>query len=634
MSSPIWKWLVNELKIWRVGALPGVVVIAVVGVARFSGALQPLEWSVFDRFLRWRPAESQDQRVVIVGIDEADIQQMGTYPVPDREIAALITQLKTYQPAAIGLDIFRDLQVPPGHAALQQVFQTTPNLFAVEKVLPDQNGLTVPAPPALPSGQAGFADAVFDRDGYLRRSLLGTFSPSGTYHLSLSIQLAARFLETKGISLENGVRDPEAMQFGSVELTRIQPNTGGYVGADAGGNQILIHFRSGSQPFRILTMREVMAGTVDPSWLRGQVVIIGIMAASAKDFVNSAAIATDNPALVYGVEVQAHAVSQLISAVLDRRPLLRAWAEPWEYGWILLWGVLGISLGRIFRSPMKLLLGLGVLSIGLVGVGYGLLLLGWWVPVVPALLVLVLNGAGLTASLFYRYERDLRARLQERQMVIDHAFNAIHNGPLQTLANLLRRAQSESSASLSLLPELQTLNQELRSVYDAIRKETLTEAKQLYLDQALTLNLDEPLHEALYEVYCHVLERDFPCFKAIKVKVVSFEPLDEQDLTMDQRRGLCRFLEETLCNVGKYATHVTRLEITCARVNHRNVIRVVDNGAGQQWSTATQVVGLGTQHAQRLAQQLNGQFQRQARSPQGTCCELVWPIQRRWFWQF
>ncbi len=91
-------------------------------------------------------------------------------------------------------------------------------------------------------------------------------------------------------------------------------------------------------------------------------------------------------------------------------------------------GILGISLGRFLRSPLKILLSLTGASIALIAISYGLIIWGWWVPVVPALLVLVLNGAGLTASLFYRYEQDLRTRLQERQLIIEHTFNAFTTG--------------------------------------------------------------------------------------------------------------------------------------------------------------------------------------------------------------
>jgi len=54
--------------------------------------------------------------------------------------------------------------------------------------------------------------------------------------------------------------------------------------------------------------------------------------------------------MIYGVEIEAHATSQIVNAVLNGRPLLHIWSEGWEYVWILAWG-LGIALGLILQSP-------------------------------------------------------------------------------------------------------------------------------------------------------------------------------------------------------------------------------------------------------------------------------------------
>lgn len=326
-----WKKIRNELVTWQKGALPGVVIIGLVVAARLTGMLQGLEWKTLDQGLRLRPAEPMDERIVIVGIDEADIQRARTYPIPDGTIAALLTKLQAYQPAVIGLDIVRDLPVPPSHEALVQTLRDK-RVLAVEKVLPP----TVNPPPTVPPEQIGFVDALPDADGALRRSLLGTTDAKDNWRFSLSLRLAEDFLATKNVSLENGIRDPEAMRFGSVELPRVQPNFGGYVGVDAGGNQMLLNFRSGRKPFRAISLTDVQTGKVNPKWIRDRIVLIGVTAASIKDVVNSTAIESDNPTLFYGVEAQAHAVSQIVSAVLDQRPLLNAWSEIGDYAWIIL----------------------------------------------------------------------------------------------------------------------------------------------------------------------------------------------------------------------------------------------------------------------------------------------------------
>ncbi|MEP6515016.1 CHASE2 domain-containing protein [Microcoleus vaginatus] len=651
MKRDRWQAVKSGVTTWGRGALPGVMVIVAVTMARLSGALQFWELVAFDRFLRLRPPEPMDERIVIVGITEEDIQRARTYPIPDRDIADLLKRLQAYQPIAIGLDIVRDIPVEPGNAELASVFRSSKNVIGVEIALPDRSGFTVAPPPALPPEQVGFADFVLDADGYQRRSLLGTNNDRQEYRFSFALRLAELYLATRGIKLGNGIRDREAMRFGSIEFTRVQSNSGGYLGADAGGNQILLNVRSGTMPFRVLSLEQIKAGQVDPNSIRGKIVLIGMMSFSAKDLASSGAIAGINPGRIYGVEMQAHETSQMISAVLDRRPLLQVWGEGWETLWIAVWGLLGMSLGRFLRSPWKILIGLLVASISPIALCYWLILLGWWVPIVPVLLVLVLNGAGLTAALFYRHEQELRLRLEERQFAIEQTFNAIHSGPLQTLVGILRTAQEQATPPL-FLPELQRLNQELRAVYGSVQRDAIADEPHLRMGSAIELALQAPLHELLYKVYSNTLEQELPYLKTIKFKIVQFDPLNTSHLRLEHKRALCRFLEEALCNVGKHAIEATRLTVICTQEGDRQVIRVADNGRGKPSQSETlslaqidrdretteesnpklQSSGLGTQLAKNLAKQLGGAFRRYPNQPKGTVCELTWSAKRRWFW--
>ncbi len=330
----------------------------------------------------------------------------------------------------------------------------------------------------------------------------------------------------------------------------------------------------------MLSLGDMKAGRFQPDWIRGRIVLIGITAVSVKDVVNSAAIPSPNPGLVNGVELQAHGISQLLSAVLDGRPLLRTWAEGWEYLWIVGWGVIGMGLGRVLRSPWKVLLAVGITSVGLGGICYGLLLVGWWVPIVPAMMGLIFNGAGLTAALFYRYEQEIRARLKDRQQVIDQTFDAIHNGPLQQLAKLLREVQENPAVPRPVVTDLQALNQNLRAVYDSMQQETVHHADRLSLSHDLDLDLQTPLAELLQAVYDSTLNRDLTGFLTLKLVIPQFDPMVDRHLTPAQKRSLCRFLEEALCNVGKHAVAATKLWVFCGQENGDQVVRVTDNGTG------------------------------------------------------
>ena len=174
-----------------------------------------------------------------------------------------------------------------------------------------------------------------------------------------------------------------------------------------------------------------------------------------------------------------------------------------------------------------------------------------------------------------------------------------------------------------------------------MRREILTESNSFHLNSSLELDLQSPTHESLYEIYNHTLMREFPCFKTLKVKFIEFEDIDNRRLTIEEKRGLCRFLEESLCNVGKYAVGVTQLEIVCKQKQKQNVIRIVDNGSGlESTSKAAEAnplkphEGRGTQQARQLAQQLGGHFRRVPNTPKGLICELTWPTRKPWFRRF
>ncbi|MEH2401405.1 CHASE2 domain-containing protein [Nostoc sp.] len=624
MKLELWRTIKEEISIWRVGTLPGIAVIGLVMIARLTGLMQSLEWLAFDNFLRLRPDEPRDEQIVIVGINEDDISTCTDFSLSDHDLAQLLLKLQTYKPRVIGLDIYRDLPVNPGHTELVTVFQSLKNLIVTEKVLPDE----IVPPPALSTEQAGFANQIIDSDGKLRRSLLSTPTSKG-YKSSLSLSLAAVYLGHHGISIENGIRDRAAIRFGKTEIPRFFANSGGYVRTDAGGVQVLLNFRSGREKFRTLSLYDLKSDKFNPDWIRDRIVIIGITSPSCKDFIPTSAIESIEPApeRVYRVEIQAHAVSQIIRAVLNSRPLLNTWQDGWEYIWILAWGLVGIAIARLTKSPLISLLVVGVASCSLLVFCYLLLTWGWWVPLIPTLVVLTLNGMKITA--LYQYDQALRSGIRAREALIERIFAKIHNGPLQSLAKVLKLVRDKDLPMNDLLPELEKelekLNHELRGIYEFLQREPIDQETSLYLGKNLVLNLRDPLHEILYQVYNSTLEREFPCFKTIKVKIRAFEPLNERALNIEEKQGLCLFLEEALCNVGKHATGVTRLEVTCSSSEGWYTLSIIDDGLGVNSSRE----GWGTQQFRNLARQLKGKFRRVPLSLRGTLCELSWPIVKK-----
>ena len=134
-----------EIPIWRRAAIPGLTLILIIIIIRLLGGFQFWEWMLLDTFLRIRPSETTEEKVIIVGINEKDIQKVGRYPVPDREIAALIKKIQSYKPRVIGLDIFKNVSVEPGSKELLKVLKESQNIIGIEKFLePDR----IAPPPA------------------------------------------------------------------------------------------------------------------------------------------------------------------------------------------------------------------------------------------------------------------------------------------------------------------------------------------------------------------------------------------------------------------------------------------------------------------------------------------------------
>jgi hypothetical protein len=441
----------------------------------------------------------------------------------------------------------------------------------------------------------------------------------------------------------HGSRSYDPIQFGSLKLSRFLPNSGGYVGADANGNQVLLNFRSNRQPFRTVSLRDVFTRKLSPSLIRDRIVIIGMTASSVKDrFITSAVKGTLYTAAlgnqessnqyqwIYGAEIHAHATSQILSKVLDGRPLLRVWSDIWEYLWILGWGLLGIILGLILQSPWKTFLSLGVASVGLVGICYILLVLGWWIPLVPSLLAL--SAAALTTSYF---DWDLRVLLEQRSLTLKRSFEAIHNGPLQSLAAILRSIGEEDLSPEQLRSQLQELNQELRSIPDSLSQEMLSRDDSLCLEGNVVLDLQTPIAELLYQVYDITLRRNFQGFATIQSFIPpDFQPLEECYLSTAKKRCLCLFLQEALCNVGKHAKGATHLDVICTQERLGYCLQIIDNGAGSTSSSKYTGGRQGSNQAQEIARQLRGKFRRFPHSPQGTVCELTWPVAKTWWRRF
>ncbi len=383
----LWNWR----GVWL--TTPSIAVVVI--LLRFSGILEPLEWSVYDQYMRWRSLEPSDQRIVIVGLEEADMKYIGQGYVPDGVYAELLRKLIAMEPRAIGLDIYRDLPYEPGHDQLVQIFESTPNLIGVEKVIGDELRERVAPPPVLKQkGQTGANDFILDKDNTIRRMLLTQKTKTGETFYSFGLYLALLYLKTEGISVQIVEGTDNWWQLGNIVFFPFEKNDGGYVRADAGGYQVFLNYRGSNQHIEIVPFRDILEDKVPKDWGRDRIILIGAVGESFQDLFATPYTQSANQRMS-GVEIHANITSQIISAALENRPLIRTAPKWLEWLWILLGSGVGATLTWTLRSATNvkrfLLRETGFFIFatgGLLGSTYFAFLNGWWLPIIPPLLAL------------------------------------------------------------------------------------------------------------------------------------------------------------------------------------------------------------------------------------------------------
>ncbi|MGE5655631.1 MAG: CHASE2 domain-containing protein [Actinomycetota bacterium] len=426
----MWPKLRKRIGKWRGVTISASSVAVLVIAAGSAGLFQLLEWATLDQFFRLRPQEPPDARIVIVTIDESDINYLGHWPLSDAILAQLLEKVKAMQPRAIGLDLYRNLPTEPGHQTLVQLFKSTPNLIGVEKVA----GNAVGPPPTLHElDQVGMADLVLDADGKVRRGLLSAKpNENEPTQLSLGVRLALMYLEAEGINLE--MLDPNKKQLGlgKAVFTPLTGNEGGYVQADTGGYQILLNYRGSKANFHTLSLQAILKNQVSPEQVRGRIVFMGVTGQSLNDLFLTPLSGNFTPwkaeasvpERTPGVVIHANLTSQILSAALDGRPLIRSWSEPAKWSWVLLWSIIGAAetwtllQTKLLRKRVYLrwfLQGSTILLTGslLLAFSYVAFLQSWWIPVIPSLVAF--TGSAIAIAGYYSrgLQRESNRRLAQ-----------------------------------------------------------------------------------------------------------------------------------------------------------------------------------------------------------------------------
>lgn len=381
------------------------VTLGIVGL-RSAGRLESLELAAYDWYIRLQPHTPADRRILLVTVTERDIQTQGGWPLSDGVLARALTRLAGAGPRVIGVDLYRDVPVPPGSGELDAVLAREQRVIAVMKFR-SATSEGVPPPAALKATErVGFSDILVDPGGTVRRGLL-FLDDGATTVSSFALLLALTYLQPEGVTLGPDPADRRYVKLGRTTIGALEGNEGGYVRADARGYQFLLDWRGGRAAFPSVSLAALLSGEVPREIIENRIVLIGVTADSVKDqFYTPFSRGREADQDTAGVAIHAHIVNQLLRIGLEGHAPTASLPEWQEAIWIFLWSALGGLIGYAVRSPSGLPLVLGGALVALGSIDYLVLLAGWWIPLVPPAIVLVGAMAVETGYRSYREGRE------------------------------------------------------------------------------------------------------------------------------------------------------------------------------------------------------------------------------------
>lgn len=424
---------------------------------RSIGALEGLELATVDLLfkarLRFEP-ENSDERIHIIEITDSDIEWLKQRKelispdkdevVSDKTVLQLLQKINSSEPAVIGLTIFRD--VPQAlkrsskennnqdsesiHGDLINYINRNENIVQtclIDVVFEYSAGARLSEKSSLENIEelSGFIDLPKDGNtdkSRIRRQNLYTWNEKAGCPATRSLNLVLASAYLRGIAGVKRLHADESglrIEFQGEEkylkyLPRYISQVGGYSSTQLKFSQFLIRYRATKEISEKSTLQQVLEGKNIN--LKNKIVLIGYTTSkninTLDEYIESDFYATpftndnDLSTLMPGVHLQAHMISQLLSAVIDDRPLINPWTS-WRENIVLIsfsifGGILVIWLLEVREKKINIFLVsftvTGIVIIFTLFSGYYLFFDGLWLPILPCVLAFILSQCGVIFS--------------------------------------------------------------------------------------------------------------------------------------------------------------------------------------------------------------------------------------------
>ncbi|UMZ74959.1 CHASE2 domain-containing protein [Natranaerofaba carboxydovora] len=275
-----------------IGVLVLFLLVGFVSYFRVFGSVEGFFQDVF-----YQGEDGIDARIVIVGIDDPSLEELGQWPWPRDYHAELLERLDEGEPAAIGVDILfaepsRDEEEDE---ILEEVLSETDNVIlpnygifegaAAEGEVRAEEVID-PVPGLSENALLGHINTFPDDDGIVRRALIN-FEAVGEDRdkvYSFAWRIYEKFLENEEPSL------PEELPLD-------------------GWGRMYIDYAGPPGSFEMLSYNRVLEGEIPPEYFEDKIVLIGPYTVGIDDYYFTP-MARNSP--MFGVEVHANILQQML----------------------------------------------------------------------------------------------------------------------------------------------------------------------------------------------------------------------------------------------------------------------------------------------------------------------------------